>query len=65
MKNWQASCEDGWKSKVVQAKDKDEAANMVKDELVQHVKEVHDMDMPSEPKALHTEIVNHTMEVMM
>lgn len=64
MKKWQAKCEDGWKSKTVEAGSADEAADLVKDELVSHVKQVHNMDLPTEPMELHKSVVDHMSEVM-
>lgn len=64
MKNWQADCEDGWKSKTVKASSVDEAADMVQSELVSHVKQVHIMDLPSEPSQLHKTVVDHMHQVM-
>ncbi|MBI3887925.1 hypothetical protein HY310_02555 [Candidatus Microgenomates bacterium] len=63
MKNYQATCEDGWKSKTVKAGSIDQAADMVADELVAHVKTVHSMDLPTEPKELHQAVVDHMTEV--
>ncbi|KKR33139.1 MAG: hypothetical protein UT63_C0023G0002 [Candidatus Gottesmanbacteria bacterium GW2011_GWC2_39_8] len=65
MKTWQADCEDGWKSKDVKAENADKAADMVQDELVAHVKEVHNMDLPKDPMELHKSVVEHMHEVMM
>lgn len=64
MKNWQATCDDGWKSKMVSADTVDSAADMVKDELVAHVKQAHNMDLPTDPAGLHKSVVDHTHEVM-
>lgn len=64
MKNWQASCDDGWKSKMVQANSIDDAADELKEELVSHVKTVHNMDLPSDPLQLHKTVADHTHEVM-
>ncbi len=64
MKNFQASCDDGWKSKMVQAATIDAAADMVSADLVAHVKEVHNMDLPTDPAGLHKSVVDHTHEVM-
>ncbi|KKT75680.1 MAG: hypothetical protein UX31_C0016G0021 [Candidatus Nomurabacteria bacterium GW2011_GWA1_46_11] len=63
MKSFQATCEDGWKSKVVKAKSIDEAANMLEADLTDHVKMMHNMDLPSDPKELHKSVVDHLQEV--
>lgn len=62
-KKWQAKCEDGWMSKTVEADSADSAADMVSDELVAHVKQVHNMDLPTEESALHKAVMDHVVEV--
>jgi len=63
VQNWQASCDDGWTSKIVQAMTLDDAANLVTDELVAHVKLIHNTDMPNDPAELHKSVVEHTKAI--
>ncbi len=59
MNKFQAQCEDGWKSKTVEAKNMDEAADMVENDMEMHLKETHSMDLPSNPEERHKEVVAH------
>ncbi len=63
MKNFQATCPDGWKSKTVQADSADDAANMVQEELAMHLKETHQMDLPTDPEEQHKAVVDHMEEI--
>jgi hypothetical protein len=62
--DWQAECEDGWKSIKVKAENVDKAANLVQDELIKHVKQAHNMDLPGDPTLLHKSVVEHTHKVI-
>ena len=63
MKNYQASCPDGWKSQTVQAESVEDAANMVQAELAMHLKETHQMDLPTDPAEAHKTVVDHMEEI--
>jgi hypothetical protein len=64
MKNWQADCEDGWKSSKVKAEDIDKAADMLSEELMMHVKDTHQMVLPKDPKKMHREVREYTHMVV-
>lgn len=65
MKKWKALCsEDGWASSVVDADTADAAADMVAGELAMHLKETHQMELPTDPAESHKAVVEHMQEVV-
>jgi hypothetical protein len=62
--SYQATCEDGWKSDVVKADSKDKAADMLQNELMMHVRQMHNLELPEDPNELHKTISEHVTQVM-
>lgn len=64
MMKYQATCPDGWKSKVVEAADKTAAAPMLEMELEEHLKTTHQMDLPTDEAEKLKAVEDHLTQVM-